>query len=72
MASGKASDNQVGGTHYACLPVQPLLYCQKNNLGYCESCVVKYVSRHKAKGGKEDLLKAIHYLEQLIEIEYGD
>ena len=46
--------------------------CQRNGLSCCESNVVKYVCRHHDKGGKEDLLKAIHYLELLIQIEYPE
>lgn len=62
---------QVGGNHYKDLAIQPVVYCQKNHLGYCESNVVKYVSRHKQKNGLEDLKKAMHYLELLIELEYA-
>lgn len=62
--------NQVGGDHYKSLPIQPTEYNQRNGLGFCEGCVVKYVSRHKAKNGRQDLEKAIHFLEMLIEIEY--
>lgn len=61
---------QVGGTHYADLAIQPTEYCQLNRLGFCESSVVKYVSRHKAKDGRRDIEKAIHFLQLLLEIEY--
>jgi hypothetical protein len=44
----------------------------KNNLNACQHTVVKYVTRYKVKGGKQDLLKAIHCIEMLIEMEYGD
>ena len=63
--------HQIGGNHYQNNPIQPVEYCQRNGLGCCESAVVKYVTRHKAKGGAEDLRKAIHYLELLIELDYG-
>jgi hypothetical protein len=36
-----------------------------------EGNVIKYVTRHSDKGGAEDLRKAIHYLEMLIEWRYG-
>ena len=58
---------QVGGTHYVDMPIQPVEYIQKNNLGFLEGCVVKYVSRWKAKNGVEDLKKARHCLDMLIE-----
>ena len=65
-------DKQVGGGHYKSLPIQPIEYCQRNRLNYCESNVVKYITRHRDKGGKEDLLKAIHNIEMLISMEYGN
>jgi len=36
-----------------------------------EGNIVKYVTRHKAKNGKEDLEKALYYLQMLIDREYG-
>ncbi len=68
----KAAETQVGGDHYKKLAIQPIEYCHKNGLGPCESFVVKYVTRYKDKNGKEDLLKAIHCIELLIEMEYGE
>lgn len=65
-----AKQTQVGGSHYKELPIQPVEYCQRNRLGFCESSVIKYVSRHREKGGKQDLEKAIHFLQLLIELEY--
>lgn len=65
-------DTQIGGDHYKSHAIQPVEFCQLNELNYCESNVIKYVCRHRAKHGKQDLLKAIHYLQLLIEIEYQD
>lgn len=67
-----AKQTQVGGSHYKELPIQPVEYCQRNRLGFCESSVIKYVSRHREKGGKQDLEKAIHFLQLLIELEYPE
>lgn len=64
-----ANDKQVGGQHYSAKAVQPWDYITSNNLGYLEGNVVKYVSRWKQKNGVEDLLKAKHYLEKLIELQ---
>lgn len=64
-----ALEKQEGGDHYKKLVIQPLEYCQKNHLDYAESNVIKYVTRWKNKGGIEDLKKAIHCLEYLIELE---
>jgi len=63
-------DVQVGGDHYKSLPIQPIEYCQRNKLNYCESNVVKYVTRHRFKNGREDIEKAIHNLSILLEMEY--
>jgi len=57
---------QVGGSHYQ-LPIQPIDYIVKNNLGYREGNVVKYTTRHKTKNGAEDIKKAIHYLQMILE-----
>ena len=66
----QASDTQVGGSHYRDLVIQPSEFIHRNRLGWCEGNVIKYVSRHRAKNGKEDLLKALHYLNLLLEWEY--
>jgi hypothetical protein len=60
-------DTQVGGNHYKKMRIQPLEYALDNDLGICEHAIVKYVSRWKDKGGIEDLRKARHYLDILIE-----
>jgi hypothetical protein len=67
-----AHDEQIGGNHYKLMPIQPYEYCQKNKLLSLESNVVKYVTRHRFKNGKQDLEKAIHCIELLIELEYSD
>ena len=60
---------QVGGTHYAKYAIQPTDYIIKNKLNFCEGNVIKYVTRWRDKGGKDDLLKAKHYIDMLIETE---
>ena len=64
-----ANEEQVGGDHYKTQPIQPWDYIVSNNLGYLEGCVVKYVSRYKEKGGVQDLKKAAHYLQKLMEVQ---
>ena len=71
-AIGGPLNKQVGGAHYKDLPIQPVEYCQRNGLQFCEASVVKYVSRHREKNGAQDIQKAIHFLEMLLEIEYPD
>jgi len=65
----KWESEQVGGSHYKTMKIQPLEYALENNLGVCEHAVVKYVSRWKTKGGIQDLEKARHYIDILIERE---
>lgn len=64
-------DVQVGGGHYKDLPIQPVEYIHANGIGYLAGNVVKYVTRHKAKGGEADVRKAIHYCQLILELEYG-
>lgn len=66
-----ARDTQVGGGHYTALKIQPAEYCTANGMGYCESFAIKYISRHRNKNGAEDIRKAIHCLELLLELEYS-
>lgn len=63
-------DGQEGGSHYLNLAIQPIEFCQKNKLNFCESSVIKYVVRHREKGGASDIRKAIHNLQLLLEMEY--
>jgi hypothetical protein len=67
-----ALNEQVGGSHYKDFRIQPAEYCHANRLGLLEGNVVKYVTRYKQKGGKQDLQKAIHCLQLLIELEYPE
>jgi len=66
-SSVTANEQQVGGDHYK-TEIQPWDFIVANNLGYLEGNIIKYVSRWKDKGGVEDLKKAQHYLQKLIEI----
>jgi len=66
-----ANDVQVAGTHYKDKAIQPWDYVVANNLGYLEGNIVKYISRWKDKGGMDDLKKARHYLDKLIEVHDG-
>lgn len=66
-----AHNNQIGGNHYD-MPMPPVDYIHANGLDFFQGNVVKYISRFRNKGGKEDLLKARHYIDMLIEKEYPD
>jgi len=63
----KASERQIGGQHYCTLPIQPGEYIRKNGLGWYEGNAIKYITRYKQKGGVQDIKKAIHYLELILE-----
>lgn len=63
-----ANDHQVSGEHYK-KPIQVWDFVAANKLDYFEGNIIKYVSRWRSKGGVEDLRKARHYLDKLIELE---
>lgn len=65
-----ANDKQIGGKHYIS-EMQPWDYITSHNMSFLQGNVIKYVTRYKDKNGVEDLHKAVHYLEKLIEVESG-
>jgi len=69
---GAAKDFQIGGNHYKNMVIQPVEFITKNNIGFIEGCIIKYVCRHQDKGGVQDIDKAIHFLELLKEMKYGE
>ena len=68
----KSLEVQHGGDHYKKMKIQPIEYIQANGLGFCEGNVLKYITRHKFKNGREDILKAKHYLELLLDSTYKE
>lgn len=67
MEKMNANAQQIAGSHYKDKKIQPWDYIISNNIGYLEGNVIKYVSRYRDKNGIEDLNKAKHYLDKLIE-----
>lgn len=65
-------DVQIGGNHYASMVIQPTEFIMKNKLNYIQGNVIKYICRYKNKNGREDLEKVKHYVDLLIDLEYGD
>lgn len=67
-----ALETQVGGSHYSHGKIQPVQYIEANKLQFLEGCVVKRVTRHDKPGGKgkQDIEKAIHELQLLLEQRY--
>jgi hypothetical protein len=53
------------------MKIQPSIYINENKLPFAEGNAIKYICRHRLKGKKEDVLKAIHYLEMIIERDYA-
>lgn len=71
--TGKSAlDIQVGGNHYKDLKIQPIEFIHANDIPFCEANAIKYLCRHRNKNGKQDLLKAKHYIDLLIQLEYGE
>ena len=76
----KANEYQVGGSHYKSMHVEPWdvidgCFTKEQAKGYYRGNVIKYVMRAGRKGNEvEDLKKAAHYLQKLIEVlaETGD
>ena len=65
--STSANDVQVGGKHYR-TAIQHWDYVIANDIPYLEAQIIKYVSRWRSKNGMEDLKKALHFLNKLIEV----
>lgn len=63
---------EVGGTHYEQMKIEPVDYIMANNMNFLEGNVIKYVTRHRLKNGKQDIEKAIDYLKLIIKYEYSD
>lgn len=72
--SSTVRNTQVGGSHYKDMTIQPWdameqWMTQEEFQGFLAGNVIKYLARHKAKGGTEDLKKAKHYLDKLIDLK---
>lgn len=67
----RATERQVGGSHYKTMAIQPSDYIVRNKLGWYEGNIVKYITRHATKGGRQDVEKVIHYAELLIQEIYN-
>ena len=64
-------EKQVGGKHYKNFRIQPAQFIHENRLEFAEGNAIKYICRHKFKGKEEDVRKAIHYLEMILERDYS-
>tara|TARA_Y100000034_G_scaffold90549_1_gene109107 strand:- start:158 stop:421 length:264 start_codon:yes stop_codon:yes gene_type:complete len=71
MEKSSPYKKQIGGNHYSKFKVQPSKFINDNKLLFAEGNAIKYICRHSYKKGKEDLKKAIHYIEMIIERDYS-
>ena len=65
-----AYKKQIGGSHYKDMSIQPADFINKNKLLFAEGNAIKYICRHQSKGKLQDIKKAMHYLEMIIERDY--
>ena len=70
-ASYDSLDKQVGGKHYKNMKIQPAEFINENKMLFAEGNAIKYICRHSIKGKEEDVRKAIHYLEMILERDYS-
>ena len=64
-------EEQVGGKHYRSMKIQPAEFINENKLLFAEGNAIKYICRHPHKGKQEDIKKAIHYLQMILERDYN-
>ena len=64
-------DKQIGGKHYRNMKIQPAEFINENKLLFAEGNAIKYICRHQSKGKADDIKKAIHYLEMILERDYS-
>ena len=64
-------DKQIGGKHYRNMKIQPAEFINENKLLFAEGNAIKDICRHQSKGKEEDVKKAIHYLEMILERDYS-
>lgn len=65
---------QVGGSHYKDMEVQPWQAMEawltpEEYRGYHKGVAIGYLARERQKGGLQDIEKAIHHLQRLVEVE---
>jgi hypothetical protein len=69
--SNKVFFKQVGGSHYKKYKIQPSRFINDNKILFAEGNAIKYICRHQDKGGRQDLEKAIHYIQMILERDYN-
>ena len=72
LIEGGPLSTQIGGDHYKDLAIQPAVFIERNKIPFLDGCVIKRMCRHESKNGAEDLRKAIHEIELILELRYGE
>ena len=67
-SQGRAFDHQVGGTHYKAMRIQPAVFSEVNGLSHLEGEAIKRISTWRGQGDIEELRKARHEIEMLIDL----
>ena len=67
-----APREQVGGSHYRRMKIDVFEFAEANGLSFMAATAIKYICRHQDKNGKEDLLKAMHTINRMIEFYYPE
>ena len=70
--TSKVWDKQHGGSHYQKYKIQPSKFVVENEVLYPEGCAIKYIIRHHDICRAPAILKAIHFLEMIIERDYSE
>ena len=70
--TSKVYKKQIAGSHYRNMVIQPSEFINRNRLPFAEGSAIKYICRHAAKGKQEDIHKAIHYLEMILDRDYQE
>lgn len=66
------SVNDRGPCYYQDYEIQPWDFIIKNQIGYAEGNVIKYICRWRDKGGVKDLVKAVDYIAKILETNQCD
>lgn len=62
---------QHGGDHYKTFVIEPAEYLGKNDIPFLPGEAIKYLSRYRLKNRAEDVKKAMHYCQMILDMEYG-
>lgn len=65
----KATDVQIGGGYYKNMTMQPIELITALRCSFIQGCIIKYISRYRAKNGAQDIKKCIHCAQLAIQLE---